>query len=106
MVVLSTRVAKALDTARCPVVHRDEVVAPDEEVDVTGRETARPLLVVDPVQHEIEVLRIGLDLRELECAARILDRERMKMKEVGEQGEVTVGRFWKIDPEFDRGGRV
>ena len=69
-------------------MHRDQVVAAEKEVDVARGERARALLAVDAVQHEIEILGILLDLRELERAARVLDRERMEMKDIVQQREV------------------
>ena len=62
VLVLTTRVSQALDAARGAIVHRDEIVLPEEEVDVARGEGACPLLAVYPVQHEIEILGILLDL--------------------------------------------
>ncbi len=56
------------------VVHGDQEVASEEEVDVARREPARAHLAVDPVEDQVEVVGILLDLRKLECAARVFDR--------------------------------
>ena len=47
-------------------------------------------LAVDPVKNEIEVIGILLDLRELERAACVLDREWMEVEDVVQQRELIV----------------
>jgi len=83
-------------------VHRDQIVLPEEEVDVARGEGACPLLAVYPVQHEIEILGILLDLGVLERAARIFNGKRMEMKDIVQQGKVAVGGLRQIHPELDR----
>ena len=87
-------------------MHRDQVVAPDKEVDVARRKRARTFLAVDAVQDKIEELGILLDLRKLERTACVLDRERMEMKDVVQQLELGVGGRRQIHPELYRRGRV
>ena len=55
--------SSAID-ARVAVVHGDEVVRAEEEVDVVRREAVLAGLEVDAVQDDVEIAVVGLDLRD------------------------------------------
>ena len=49
-------------------------------------------LAVDAVKNQIEIIGILLDLRKLQRAACVLDRERMEVEDVVQQRELVVTR--------------
>ena len=79
--VLIAELAQPPDAARLPVVHRDEVVAAEEEVDVARRELAAALRQIDAVENEVEIAGKWLHLRVLQRAPRIVNRERVKRED-------------------------
>jgi hypothetical protein len=42
------------------------------------------------VEDQIQVARVLLDLRKLECAARVFNRQRMEVEDVVEQREFVI----------------
>ena len=82
----------------------DEIVGADEEVDVVRPEIVLLGPEVDPVQDDVEVAGILLDLRELQRASRVVHRKRVELEGIHQKGELGVGRLRQVDPEHDGGG--
>ena len=64
------------------------------------------LLDVDAVEHEIEIRLVALDLRVLQLASGIVDRERMEPEDVAQQAHLVVGGLREVRPEGHGGFRV
>ena len=89
------------------VVNGHEVVVPEEEVDIARGELVFACLEVDAVKDHVEIAIVRLDFRVVDLAERVLDRERMEVKGVGEEVRSLLrGRLHDIDPERDPGRRV
>jgi hypothetical protein len=80
------------------VRQRDEVVVPEEDVEL-GRVQALDGLVVErKVEDDEEVLRVVVDLRSLPLREHVLDVEGMPAKALGQRGRMSlVGRL-EVDP--------
>ena len=72
--MLRRTVAHPLDAARSAVVHGDQVVGAEEEIDVARGELVFARAEIDAVQDEIEIAVVALDLRVMRVVQRILDR--------------------------------
>src|SRR5262245_20239857 len=105
MGVLTAELAQAGDAAAASVVDGHEVIASQEEVDVARGEPVLLLLEIDAVQDQIQVLLIRLDLRELNLAGRVLDRQRMEAERIDQnQLDLVARRLDQVDPQHDLRG--
>ena len=82
-------------------MHRDEIVRPEEEVDVARGEPVLLLPEVDAVQDQVEVAVVGFDLGMVDRAERVFDGERVKMKDVGQEPAFLGRRCREVNPERD-----
>ena len=64
------------------LVHRDEVVPAEEEVDVARLEALVLLPGFDAVQDQVQQLAVRLDLRQVHFRERVLDGQLVKVEDV------------------------
>ena len=81
------------------VVDRDEVVRPQEEIGVVGRELVPRRREVDAVENQVQVAVIRLDLRELERAERILHGQVVEVEDAAQDGGFFRRRRREIGPQ-------
>ena len=81
------------------MVHRDEEIAAQEEVDVVRGDPLLPLGRLDAVENQVEKALVGLNLRMVHLGERILDGQLVEVKDVMEQVPVGVGRGQDVHPD-------
>jgi hypothetical protein len=72
---------------------------------VGGESLLRRRLRVDAVKDDVEVVVVGFDLRKLDRAQRVLDGERMEMKDLGEETAFLLRQRREVDPQGRAGTR-
>ena len=80
------------------LVHRDEVVASEEEVDVVGGDPLLRLAGDDPVEDQVQQSVVGFDLRMMHFVERILDGEFVEVKRLEQQPPLGLFRIERDRP--------
>jgi hypothetical protein len=99
-------ITKLADRRRVAVVDSDEIVRAEKEVDVVGLETVIAGMEVDAVQDDVQVAVVGLGLRVLDRAPRVLDRQRMERERVAQNQQFGNRRRREVHPQGHTRRRV
>jgi hypothetical protein len=89
---------QVLDRLQRLVGDRDQVVGPDEDVDLGCVQASDRAVVAREVQDDEEVVVVLVDLGPLVARADVLVVERMEVVALGEPGEVDLPRALDVDP--------
>ena len=105
------RIARAdlrhlLDGPRLVRVDRDEVVRPEEEIDVVRLETVLGSLEVDAVQDDVEEGAVRFDLRMVGRAEGVFHRQLVEVEDVRQDAPFTGARVEHVDPEMNAAARL
>src|SRR6476469_6087137 len=84
----------------------DEILRPEEEVDVLRGEAVLGGAEIDAVKNEIQVVAVRFDVWMVQFAEGILDGQRVKMKDVGQDSRFFRGRLIEIDPDRHAASRL
>ena len=89
---------QVLDGLQRLVGQRDDVVGPDEDVELGGVQAADVLVVAREVQDDEEVVVVLVDLRALVAREDVLVVERVEVEALLEPGAVDGARALDVDP--------
>ena len=98
LLVRPAALEQVLDRLQRLVGQRDQVVRPDEEVELGGVEPGDRLVVAREVQDDEQVVVVLVDLRALVAREDVLVVERVELEPLLEPGAVHLPRALDVDP--------